>query len=373
MISILHLLEHSFDQRQGGVENFVSFLTKTSTPGLEQFLVRKAKLGGSYSLLQTLFGKKNFRLSAKALEKGLEILPSAPKDLRSSIFHIHQILPYGLKTLVQLSRQVPCVFTLHDYFPFCQKVHFYPYHGGPCSGASVLKCSSCVGGSIKSPFLIPFFLTRNHHIQEYFQNVRALILPNDDLIEQVPCQFRSKTRVVPYSVPSCEFEEVEKSDALVFLGSIRQHKGIFVLIKELEDSGFQGNLDIYGPVDQNLSLSNLPSFARYKGILKNRSELKRYKAMVLPSLWKETGPLVVLEALEEGIRGFARKGSLSSTYSQSKSIHFYSHASEILSMNEDDEIETIKGLQSLQAVRERHREIYEEVWESWYQRNIDVK
>jgi|GEM_PF-1052914 len=367
MISALHLLEHQFDQRKGGVENFVRYL-KQKDPGFDgsQGTLFKSTLEESYSLLEVLKGRKGCEVSHEEFGKGL-CLSDDQKPLSSfHLIHIHQILPYGLLPLIKLISKKPSVFTLHDYFPFCQRVHFFPYRGEICSdGPSNLRCSLCVGSYWRLPALYGFFKIRKLLVHKFLTALSAIIIPNEDLLSLLPSEFRSKTKVIPYAVPKAKTVANEESETYIFVGTLAEHKGIHSLMRELEACGFQGKIDLYGPDPSGTLPSYLPHFASYKGLLKDRSIMGRYKALIMPSIWKETGPLVVLEALEEGLPVIARKGSISSTYSKSSAIHFFSHAKEIQGLKIRRPVQRIEGLPDLEEVKAMHHKLYARVWESW--------
>ena len=61
----------------------------------------------------------------------------------------------------------------------------------------------------------------------------------------------------------------------------------------------------------------------------------------------------------------ARKGSISSTYSKSSAIHFFSHAKEIQGLKIRRPVQRIEGLPDLEEVKAMHHKLYARVWESW--------
>ena len=201
-------------------------------------------------------------------------------------------------------------------------------------------------------------------VKKFLDGLQAIILPNEDLLSEIPKEFQFKTVVIPYAVPCSTQLKSFKKKGFIYVGAMAAHKGIFQLLKDLDALGFEERIDLYGPEPLN-GMPPLPKFARYKGVLRDRLVMQHYKALLLPSVWKETGPLVVLEALEEGIPVVARKGSMSSTFSNSPSIQFFSSARELLKLQIPDFIVKPKELPNLKKVISMHHEVYTKVWESY--------
>lgn len=98
---------------------------------------------------------------------------------------------------------------------------------------------------------------------------------------------------------------------LVFIGRIFPEKGLDVLLKAmLEVDESSCSLDIYGQVDDKdyfikcEALYKNKSNINYHGFLNSKeivNTLKKYDALVLPSMIAEMAPLVILEAFAAGI------------------------------------------------------------------------
>ena len=105
-----------------------------------------------------------------------------------------------------------------------------------------------------------------------------------------------------------------RSLRLVFVGHVREEKGVFVLLESLRKStppGYQDiHCDLYGPIyeaaaDQlEIKLDQTPN-ATYKGVLPPEQvipTLARYDALVFPSFYQGEGhPGVLIEAMMAGI------------------------------------------------------------------------
>ena len=364
MISVSHLIEHQFEQRKGGVENFVRLLTQQRPDSqFRHQIISKTEVGDRYSLGTTLNGARDCEISNPELGRALSSSDHT-QSLNTNLVHIHQIMPYGLRPIIKLQSVKPSILTLHDYFPFCHKVHFYPNKGGLCKqGPSVTKCSTCIGSKWSFLPLMAFFGYRMQLVQQFFEKLEAIIIPNEDLFFEIPEPLRIKTSIIPYAVPLSSKVNSTSKEGYIYVGAMAPHKGIFQLLEDLERLGFDGRFDLYGPKPSQ-GMPRLPFFANYNGLLEDRTIMQSYKALVLPSVWKETGPLVVLEALEEGVPVLARRGSISSTYSNSSFVQFFSSAEELMSLSIPNSVERPNHLPDLEKVITLHHDLYTKVWES---------
>lgn len=157
---------------------------------------------------------------------------------------------------------------------------------------------------------------------------RLALLHSDGLIVQTQLiythlseMFENKVYCVPnyrYMPTSGNgFPGVKKTDdklRLIFLGHVREEKGIFVLLESLRTPLILGNgsiqCDIFGPIYRSSSeifkaeLNRTPN-ANYKGVLNPEvviPTLSQYDALILPTFYSGEGhPGVILEAMIAGI------------------------------------------------------------------------
>ena len=93
---------------------------------------------------------------------------------------------------------------------------------------------------------------------------------------------------------------------LVFLGRVAPEKGIDVLLKALSLVKRTVELDIYGiGSGMGNGISDIGN-AKVRWLKPVKPEqvvetIRKYDALVVPSVWLETGPLVVLEAFAAGV------------------------------------------------------------------------
>jgi glycosyltransferase involved in cell wall biosynthesis len=362
VISVFHLLDQAWPQRIGGVEHFIHHLFTGKYQKISEFdfsiVTHHPKLlESSYSFTDLLKKSKARSLSPGTLGSSLDLQGGQLKK-GEAIFHIHQLLPYGLPNLTDLASRYPCVLTLHDYFLFCPRVHLFPYRSHQCSGPTLIKCAGCLSQKIMNPLYLPALWLRSTQVRKLLKQLKAIILPNSELSDLFEASVLEKIKIIPYAVPERpKTDGFSQKKGFVFLGTLAPHKGIFSLLKELESIGFNREIDLYGP--RTHETLYLPKFASYRGVLTDYSQLESYEALILPSLWKETGPLVLLEALRAGIHVLARKGSVSSTYSDSFALQFFESAKDILDWKPSPEpVNPLKNLPGLNEVRNEYLRVY---------------
>jgi glycosyltransferase involved in cell wall biosynthesis len=215
---------------------------------------------------------------------------------------------------------VPIVYTLHEYLPIChrdgQMVRRNP-EGDLCQEESPRRCHECF------PDISPqVFQMRKRFIQSHLALVDLFIAPNEyvrdqyvawglpaDRIEVEPQGMMPVTDRVP------DVSEVRSRNRLAYFGQLNPYKGADVLLDAMGHLGedFDGHLTVFGA---NLEIQPIEFReqveARLKGGLANvtfagpyeRADLgklmSRIDWVIVPSIWWETGPLVVMEAFQYG-------------------------------------------------------------------------
>jgi len=165
-----------------------------------------------------------------------------------------------------------------------------------------------------TPLAIPFFRYRTAFHARLLRLAHRIILPSSFLLpfwaRYVPA---SRLVVVPYGVDHATLRDSPHRDGVRFgyVGTIRPHKGLHVLVEALKNAGAAGaSLDIWGDPQTDVEYTQrLRAMARgasivFKGPFRHDhldDVLSNIDVLVVPSLWAETGPLVVLEAFATGV------------------------------------------------------------------------
>ena len=316
-MNIVHFLDQKLDENLGGVEKFTADWTPLSRHNHTVLGASDFDLPKRHKLSSLIFHKK---------ELVSEIKERIPKD---SLLHIHQIVPWGFRNLIELASHYRASLSIHDYFLWCQKVHFLksvePLRN--CQQAKVWKCSYCLKGLL-APVVTPFFKTRLSLMNTLLDKLEWIHCPNSELVSQLPEDCHHKVKVIPYGVAPVELQKFPREEnRYLYLGSFGAHKGLSTLLKMLKEIRFQGQLDIFGPTHG--PQVELPSFASYRGVLKDHCEIARYQALFCPSLWKETGPMVILEALLQKTPVIAYQNALNKDSRSLEGVLCYKNALEL--------------------------------------------
>ena len=173
-----------------------------------------------------------------------------------------------------------------------------------CQEESPRRCHECF------PAISPqAFYMRKRFIQSHLELVDCFVAPTDYVALRyaewgIP---RSKLVVKPHSLPPIsiradDFEPVEEAthevrprNRFAYFGQLSPYKGADVLLEAIDLLGddFDGELWIFGA---NLEIQNPAFRERFEALL----SVERDNWVVVPSIWWETGPIVVREAFQNG-------------------------------------------------------------------------
>ena len=212
---------------------------------------------------------------------------------------------------------VPIVYSLHEYIPICHRdgVMVRTRNGELCEEESPRRCHECF------PDVTPqAFFMRKRFIQSHLALVDTFIAPSEyvkaryvqwglpaDRIVVEPQGFDAQT---PAADPPRQAR-----DRFAYFGQLNPYKGADVLLRAMDVLGphadaqltiFGANLDKQSPRWQEtfgeLLATERPNVTFAGGY--ERAELGKLMAevdwVVVPSVWWETGPLVVWEAFQHG-------------------------------------------------------------------------
>jgi glycosyltransferase involved in cell wall biosynthesis len=243
---------------------------------------------------------------------------------RPDVVHFHHTLLLGfdiLRVTRNVLPDVPIVYSLHEYVPICHRDGQMVRTGTNelCQEESPRRCHECF------PEITPqTFYMRKRFIQSHLDLVDCFIVPSDYVAERyaewgLP---RSKLVVKPYSrqpltVTADTLDQRGETGArnrFGYFGQVNPYKGVEVLLEameQLEDVDahlwlFGANLEIQPPkfrerVDALLDRDR--GGVTFAGSYE-RAEIPKLMAridwVVVPSIWWETGPIVVWEAFQNG-------------------------------------------------------------------------
>ncbi|MCS6846134.1 MAG: glycosyltransferase family 4 protein [Anaerolineae bacterium] len=266
------------------------------------------------------------------------------RDARPDVIHFHAGYLLGVGPLFEAaSAGVPSVLTLHDYWFLCPRHTLLRSEGTLCEEIpeDPAGCAWCRYAEERR-----YRVTMNRLSLGLFGKVmQAIGLENDSaliserrarLAEAIrlprmvisPSRFLARyfegivdperLRVVRFGFDLARFRAIPAppSDGAVrigYIGQIAHHKGVHLLIRAFRSLNLgarQVELHIYGSLKSNpayvaqlKSLASGDARVHFEGPFENArvaEVMKRLSALVVPSIWFENSPLVILESLSAG-------------------------------------------------------------------------
>ncbi|WP_372619147.1 glycosyltransferase [Falsiroseomonas sp.] len=268
-------------------------------------------------LLVSLGGFDRFHLAQPDALGLVATLGPIIARLRPDIIHLHHLLHWGVETLDLLRRLAPraaLVVTLHDYFALCPREgQLLTSEGRPCHGPSADACRRCLPERGAGDLAL-----RRSHLAGALRAADMLVAPSEFLRERFlaagypPARIAVIRNGIAAGPPAPHRAAPDgRRDRFAMFGQLTRFKGALVALRasaRLSARGIAHRLDLHGPVARHAS-SFLAEFeaalaaapdARHHGAYAPR-DLPGLIAgadwVLVPSLWWENAPLVILEAL----------------------------------------------------------------------------
>jgi glycosyltransferase involved in cell wall biosynthesis len=247
---------------------------------------------------------------------GLATLASLFRDLDPDIVHIHHLLLFGTETIDLLRRTIPrarLVFTAHDFFPICpQEGQLLTTDGRLCRGPSLDACQRCFPGRPAADFvmrelqlrdglaeadriLLPSRFARDRYLAAGWPEGRLHLLPNGT----------AALPPAPHRTPADG-----RRDRFGFFGHINRFKGALNLLRAsrlLTESGVAHDVALNGgsAYQSDAFLDDIRQAFLAAPATRDQGPyapgdlpglMAQVDWVVMPSVWWENAPLVVLEA-----------------------------------------------------------------------------
>ncbi|MBF5059637.1 glycosyltransferase [Candidatus Neptunochlamydia vexilliferae] len=271
-------------------------------------------------------------------EKVDEALGKLLDEYQPEVVHIGHLNHLSTSMIFEIKRRnLPIVFTLHDFWLMCPRGQFlqainsksenlYP----ACSGQEDRKCAStCYWRYFSSQddqedlqYWTDWIGKRMNHVKEISNKVDLFIAPSRYLMERFIDDFPidlSKIIYLDYGFPleRLKGRNRKRGDTFTFgyIGTHKQAKGILHLLEAFNQVHEGAKLKIWGPPLQPFTKS-LKSYVKtfpvevekkieWIGGYRNEKIVEdvfnHVDAIVVPSIWGENSPLVIHEALEAGV------------------------------------------------------------------------
>ena len=248
---------------------------------------------------------------------GLASLADLVGRLRPEVVHLHHPLLFGLEGIDMLRRAAPrparLVATLHDFFALCpQEGQLLTPGGACCDGPSLDACRRCFPGRSSLDLAL-----RDISIRDAFAAFDLLIAPSRFLRDRFVAAGWNAGRFVvqPNGVVAAPAAAARaapdgRRDRFAAFGNVNRFKGTLVALQAsalLSAQGVPHGLAVHGGTAWqeesfldafHAALAAAPA-AAHRGAYAAADQPARMAAadwVVVPSIWYENAPLVILEA-----------------------------------------------------------------------------
>jgi glycosyltransferase involved in cell wall biosynthesis len=262
-----------------------------------------------------------FTLAQTMPEATMAELERLLREFRPEIVHFHHYLLVGIEALALVRRCLPqsrLVVTLHDYYAICAHdgLMVTSHSQELCETASPDACRACFPKRRAEQFVL-----RRLNLLWHFSLVDVFLAPSEFLRQRYIAWGLPSTRLVrlasgrALTAPAMA-RDTSKHNAFAFFGNLSAHKGILVALeaaRRLVAAGMTDfTFDIFGgvhghdsdfPATLQTAVAAAGSQVRVHGRYRTSDLAKHLAAVdwvIVPSIWWENAPLVIMEALLNG-------------------------------------------------------------------------
>ncbi|STR45536.1 glycosyltransferase involved in cell wall biosynthesis [Iodobacter fluviatilis] len=228
---------------------------------------------------------------------------------KPDVIHVHNTLSLISPSLywVAAKFKIPVVQTLHNFRLLCPQAMFLRKGNicERCIGRNTWRSviHRCYRSSLSQSAVVSGMLHLHRGLGTYKNNVSRYIALNsfckNKFIEGgLPAE---KIRVKPNFIPDINSAVVQRNGFL-FAGRLSPEKGLHVLVRAFNHQS-HGQLSVAGTGEDSFLLAQYPAIKQL-GILSAGGvclEMQKSAALILPSIWYENMPMILLEAFMNGL------------------------------------------------------------------------
>ena len=260
------------------------------------------------------------------------------EQFKPDIIHFQHLINLSLKLpSLAKKRGIPNCMTLHDFWFLCPRTIFLTSDLKICSNHSPKHCLDCLQGEIEyypirnkvnglwhtgkreikkvlnyaKKTMVHFSLARwrPYWVKRVFKDVQLFIAPSQFLLEKYVQSGldREKIVLIRHGFNKDDFYGMQRTVSpkvrFAFIGTIRAHKGIYLLIDAFNKITGTAELKIYGRVTSSmvddLKKRIVNSNIHIMGELKKedkRIAFSEIDVLIVPSICYENSPLTINEA-----------------------------------------------------------------------------
>jgi len=249
-------------------------------------------------------------------------------DFRPDLVHFQHVMALSARLLPIARRAgVPAVLTLHDFWFLCSNSQLIWPDARTCRGKALgLNCVRCAAAArFPSPLVpwlrpavAPLFLWRDRLVKRAALQAGAFLAPSHFLLEQYRAAGFPAGQLLDldYGLPVERIRRFPRlpSDGrlrITFIGSLAWQKGVHILVEAFNGLPhgvarlrIWGDPTVFPAYAERLRRTLTHPDAQLMGRLDNErvgEVLADSDLLVVPSLWYENSPLVILEARAAGV------------------------------------------------------------------------
>jgi len=243
------------------------------------------------------------------------------KDFHPDVIHIHNIYHQLSPSILAVAKQfrIPVVMHLHDYKLVCPNYQLFVdnqicYRCRKHRYCQAIK-HRCFQGSWLKSVLVALEMFLHHRVWKIYEKNVSLYLAPSAFMKETVVSFgipREKVEVLYNFIDQAKMkakQEIKAEDYLLYYGRLSFEKGIHVLLPALKLIPDMPRLKIVGVGPESdklkesvksLGLGGAVEFLGAKYGQDLEEIILKAKAVVIPSVWAENMPFVLLESLARG-------------------------------------------------------------------------
>ena len=236
------------------------------------------------------------------------------RDFQPDIIHIHNIYHQLSPSILSVARRnnIPVVMHLHDYKLVCPNYQLF------VDGQICYRCRKhnycqaikhrCFNKSLGKSLLVAVEMFLHHCVWKIYEKNISLYIAPSEFMKQTVVSFgipAEKVAVLYNFIDQPEVPETDPENYLLYYGRLSPEKGIDILLQALKLIPDAPQLKIVGsgPAEADLKAAAIGRPVEFLGA-KYGEELRaiilKAKAVIIPSVWAENMPFVLLESLALG-------------------------------------------------------------------------
>ncbi len=293
-----------------------------------------------------LIGNENIIAPHLEMSHRIQLVKKLLLSVRPDLVHLNHIMGFSAKIIPEIKGMgIPVVFTPTDYWTVCPKITLFRTYEkkvceGPGDGTNCVRCYRPVSYGI-ARWLLKIANTPLRYISRRLQSLYSLshrlgfmvncvnasnrVLTETKFLSDILIRhgvLKNLVKVVetgvdvgflpePISIPDSFSETIPLK--LGFIGTLSEVKGPHLILEALSRLGENGKkvqFEIYGELKENSFCKMLQEKAKslgqsviFKGIFPHENmgkTLINIHALIIPSIWYESAPLVLCSALSAG-------------------------------------------------------------------------